>query len=161
MVAGAGRRYPRPVPDVILASDEDWVRDEVRSVLSGWPDATVREVDAGPAVLLAAQEKKADLAVLDMQIGNMGAMAVCLDLRLEEGAGRLGHVPVLMLLDRRDDVFLARRSGAEGWIVKPLNPIRLRRAIGELLEGRTFHDESYRPHDESHRPAGQERSARP
>ena len=161
MVAGAGRRYPRPVPDVILASDEDWVRDEVRSVPSGRPDATVREVDAGPAVLLAAQEKKADLAVLDMQIGNMGAMAVCLDLRLEEGAGRLGHVPVLMLLDRRDDVFLARRSGAEGWIVKPLNPIRLRRAIGELLEGRTFHDESYRPHDESHRPAGQERSARP
>ena len=33
-----------------------------------------------------------------------------------------------MLLDRRPDVFLARRSGAEGWMVKPLDPLRLRRA---------------------------------
>ena len=39
-----------------------------------------------------------------------------------------------MLLDRRPDVFLARRSGAEGWLVKPLDPIRLRRATAALLE---------------------------
>ena len=36
--------------------------------------------------------------VLDLQIGNMGGMATCLDLRLEESADRLPHVGVLMLL---------------------------------------------------------------
>ena len=133
------------MPDVVVASDEEWVRDDLRAVLSGRQDVTVREVDSGPAVLAAVQESQPDLVVLDFQIGNMGAMAVCLDLRLEEGSGRLGHVPVLMLLDRRADVFLARRADADGWIVKPLNPIRLRRAIGELLEGRPYHDDSYRP----------------
>ncbi len=130
---------------MLLAADESWVREDVRSVLSSWPDLTVREVASGPEVLAAAQEQLPDLAVLDLQIGNMGAMAVCLDLRLEEGAGRLGHVPVLMLLDRRADVFLARRSDAEGWLVKPLDPLRLRRAVTELLEGRTYHDDSYQP----------------
>ena len=133
------------MPDVVVASDEEWVRDDLRAVLSGRQDVTVREVESGPAVLAAVQKSQPDLVVLDFQIGNMGAMAVCLDLRLEEGSGRLGHVPVLMLLDRRADVFLARRADADGWIVKPLNPIRLRRAIGELLEGRPYHDDSYRP----------------
>jgi DNA-binding response OmpR family regulator len=86
-----------------------------------------------------------DLVVLDLQIGNMGGMATSLDLRLEEGAGRLPHVPILMLLDRRPDVFLARRSEADGWLVKPLDPIRLRRAITALLEGGRYEDDSFRP----------------
>ena len=50
-----------------------------------------------------------------------------------------------MLLDRRADVFLARRSGAEGWLVKPLDPMRLRKAIRALLAGETYHDQSYKP----------------
>jgi DNA-binding NarL/FixJ family response regulator len=133
------------VPDVLIASDEPWVREEVRAVLSGLPDTTVREVTSGAAVTPAAKEKLPDLVVADMQIGNMGGMAICLDLRLEESGGRVGHAPVLLLIDRRPDVFLARRAEAEGWLVKPLDPIRLRRAIVALLEGGTYHDKAYRP----------------
>ena len=73
-----------------------------------------------------------------MQMGNMGGMAVCLELSLEESYVDVDHVPVLMLLDRRPDVFLARRSGAEGWLVKPLDPLRLRRATAALLDGGTL-----------------------
>jgi DNA-binding NarL/FixJ family response regulator len=133
------------VPDVVVASDEGWMREEVVSVLSTLSEVTVREAASGAAVLALVKESKAELVVLDMQIGNMGAMAVCLDLRLEEGAGRLDHVPVLILLDRRADVFLARRAAADGWLVKPLNPIRVRRAVTELLEGRAYYDDSYKP----------------
>jgi DNA-binding NarL/FixJ family response regulator len=133
------------VPDVLIASDESWVLDEVRSVLSGWPDVRVREVRSGALAVAAAHEQEPDLAILDLQIGNMGAMATTLELRLDESAGRLDHVPVLMLLDRRADVFLARRSGAEGFLVKPLDPIRLRRAVGALLEGERYEDAAYRP----------------
>jgi DNA-binding NarL/FixJ family response regulator len=50
-----------------------------------------------------------------------------------------------MLLDRRPDVFLAKRSGAEGWLVKPLDPLRLRRATAALLGGGTYFDDSYQP----------------
>ncbi|MHB8669163.1 MAG: response regulator [Acidimicrobiales bacterium] len=131
------------MPDVLIASDALGVRDEVRATLG--PETTVREVPAGDRVRQAVQERAPDLAVIDLQIGNMGGMAVCLDLRLEESGGRLPHVPVLMLLDRRADVFLARRAGAEGWVVKPLDPMRLRRAMTELLAGRTYEDAAYRP----------------
>jgi DNA-binding response OmpR family regulator len=133
------------VSDILLASDATWVQDEIRSILTA-PGTTVRAVRSGVEVLPALLDRLADLVILDLQIGNMGGMATCLDIRLEEGAGRVGHVPVLMLLDRRADVFLARRSDAQGWLLKPLDPIRLRRAALALIAGRTYFDDSYLPH---------------
>ena len=129
---------------IVVASDAPSVRREVIAVV-GEPETAVVEVSTGPAVVEAVDEHEPDLVVVDLQMGNMGAMAVCLELRLEESYGNLPAVPVLMLLDRRADVFLARRSGAEGWLVKPLDPIRIRRATAALLDGGTFHDESFQP----------------
>lgn len=137
--------YPSPMLDVLVASDEAWVRDEVRAVLSGRPDVEVHEVTTGVSVLPAVEEYLPELVIVDLQIGNMGGMAACMNLRLEESADRIDHVPVLMLLDRRADVFLARRAGAEGWVLKPLDPIRLRKAVDALLAGGTYHDEAFKP----------------
>ncbi|MGH9152986.1 MAG: response regulator transcription factor [Acidimicrobiales bacterium] len=131
--------------DVVVASDEAWVRAEVAAVLSALADVAVHEVTSGFSVLPAVPEYDPELIIVDLQIGNMGGMAACMELRLEESAGRIAHVPVLMLLDRRPDVFLARRAGAEGWLVKPLDPIRLRKAIRSLLDGGAYHDEAHKP----------------
>ncbi len=132
------------MPDVLIASDSPAVVDEVESAIGG-VDTVIRVVRAGVDVLPAALDRLPDLVVLDQQIGNMGAMACSLHLRLEESADRIDHIPVLVLLDRRPDVFLARRSGADGWIMKPLDPIRLRKAARLLLEGGEYHDETGRP----------------
>lgn len=140
------------MPDVLLATDDDGLAAEVDATVAR-PGTAVRRVRAGVEVLAACVRSLPDLAVLDLQIGNRGGMAVCLDLRLEEGGGRLGHVPVLMLLDRRPDVFLARRSGAEGWLIKPLDSIRLRKAVRALLEGGEYHDTTAAPPPDT--PTGQ------
>ena len=145
MVPTDGSDYPRRVPDVLIASDESWVREEVRSVLSGREDVVVHEVSSGAEALAAVHHRPPHLVILDMQIGKMGGMATTLELRLDESAGRLPHVPVLLLLDRRADVFLARRSDAEGYLLKPLDPIRVRRAVTAVLDGGTFEDGSFRP----------------
>lgn len=129
---------------IVIASDAPSVRADVAAVV-GEPGTEVLEVRSGQAVAVAVAEHRPDLVVVDLQMGNMGGMAVCLDLRLEASYGNLPHVPVLMLLDRRADVFLAKRSSAEGWLVKPLDPIRIRRATTALLDGGQFHDESYQP----------------
>lgn len=145
MLPAAAPGYPSAVLDVVVASDEAWVRAEVAAVLSTQADLEVHEVTSGSRVLWAVHEYDPELVIVDLQIGNMGGMASCMELRLEEGAGRIARVPVLMLLDRRPDVFLARRAGADGWVVKPLDPVRLRKAIEALLDGGTYQDESYRP----------------
>ena len=122
------------MPRYLIATDADWVLDEVRSALGGDKVSFV-VCRSGKDVTRAVRDHKPDLAVLDLQIGNMGGMAVTMDLRLEESGGRVQHVPVLMLLDRTADVFLAQRCGADGWLIKPLDSLRLRRAATTLLAG--------------------------
>ena len=129
---------------IFLVSDSDSVLSELRSALED-DETEIRELRTGEEVRGAVSEDPPDVLVTDMQVGNMGGMAICLDLHLEESGGRIPHVPVVILLDRRADVFLARRSAAEGWLVKPLDPLRIRRAVRSVLEGGTFYDESYKP----------------
>jgi DNA-binding response OmpR family regulator len=127
------------VTDVLLATDADWIADEVEAAL-GEAGTTLRRVRRGADVLPTIDEEFPDLILLDLQIGNMGGMAVCMSIRLEEGAGRLPHLPVLMFLDRSADIFLAQRSQAEGWLIKPIDAFRLRQAAGALLGGGTFQE---------------------
>jgi DNA-binding response OmpR family regulator len=129
---------------ILIVSDSESVLEELRSALED-DETEVRELRTGEDVRPAVEQDPPDLVITDMQVGNMGGMAICLDLHLEESGGRIPHVPVVILLDRRADVFLARRSASEGWLVKPLDAIRIRRAARAVLDGGTFHDESYKP----------------
>ena len=122
--------------EVLVATDADAVFAEVEAALVDERTTVVR-VRTGQAVAGAVARSVPDLVVLDLQIGNMGGIATCIDLRHEAGEGRLADVPVLMLLDRQADVFLARRSGADGWVVKPLDAFSLRNAATAILEGET------------------------
>jgi DNA-binding response OmpR family regulator len=122
---------------ILLATDAPWVRNEIHAALDG-SDTTVKVVGDGRHVVKACQASLPDLVICDLQVGNMGGVATTMAIRHEESGGRMEHVPVLMLLDRVADVHLARRSGAEGWIVKPLDAVRLRAAARALLSGGTY-----------------------
>lgn len=122
------------MPHILIAADAQWVIDDVRSALET-PDTTFVVCRRGQDVAAAAKRQTPDLAVLDLQIGNMGGIATCLHLHHEAGADRLPEVPVLLLLDREVDAFLARRSGADGWVVKPLDAFSLRKVATAILEG--------------------------
>jgi len=92
-------------------------------------------VTNGRLVAPAVAERTPDIAILDMQVGSMGGMAITMDLRLDYSSGALPNVPILMLLDREADVHMARRSGANGWIIKPLDALRLRKAVNAVVAG--------------------------
>lgn len=124
---------------ILLATDAQWVLDEVLAAL-GTPDTSFSVCQNGRDVPVAIAGRTPDLAVLDMQIGSMGAMAVAMDLRLDYSDGRIPYIPVLMLLDRPADVHLARRSGAEGWLIKPLDALRLRRAAHAVSRLQEWHE---------------------
>jgi len=128
---------------VLLASDLASLRKELRTTLEG-PDLLIEEVANGPEVIARVEEGGVDLVVLDLQIGTMGGMAICMELRHEESYGAAEPVAVLMLLDRRPDVFLARRSGAEGFLVKRSIPTAAKRGASTAAR-RRVRNESLRP----------------
>lgn len=124
---------------MLLATDADWIFDDVDAALADG-DTVVHRVRAGVEVAPACRVVEPDLVILDLQIGNMGGMATCMALRQDQQAGRLEPAGVLMLLDRAADVFLARQCDADGWLIKPVDSFRLRRAAAAVMSGGAWHD---------------------
>jgi DNA-binding NarL/FixJ family response regulator len=129
------------VPKVLIATDADWIHAEVDAALAD-RDTTVLRVRSGREVFPMVAEHQPGMVVLDLQIGNMGGIATFMYLQQEAEDGRLPPTPVLLLLDRPADVPMTRRVGAEGWLIKPLDAFRLRKATRALVGGGTFHEPS-------------------
>lgn len=127
------------VPRILIATDSDTVEADVDAALGGAGSEILR-LRTGREVRQAVLDHNPDLVILDLQIGSMGGIAACLDLRLEEGADRVPSTAILLLLDRDADVFLARRSGADGWVIKPADPVRLVMASQAVLAGQTYEE---------------------
>lgn len=122
---------------VLVATDSDDLFDDVDAAL-GDDRCDVGRVTGGADVMEALRERQPDLVVLDLQIGNMGGMATSLHLRNESGGRRLAPQRILLLLDRGADVFLAREAEADGWMIKPIDSFRLRRAAEAVASGGTW-----------------------
>jgi DNA-binding response OmpR family regulator len=135
---------------ILLAADARWVRDQVRASLVGRGQEVI-EVTRGQDVRDAVAEHHPDLVILDLQIGNMGGIAVAIDLHLEESGGRLPHVPILLLLDREADRFLAKRAAVDGELVKPVDPGTLRRSVKRIV-GRGNDPDSHVSHSSRDQP---------
>jgi len=119
---------------ILVATDAEYVVTDVTSALSS-PDTRFTICSEGREVSRLVAKGDVDLTILDLQIGSKGGMAVCMDLRLDESAGRVPAVKVLMLLDRKADVHLAKRSAADAHLLKPFDPLALKRAVRLAIDG--------------------------
>jgi DNA-binding NarL/FixJ family response regulator len=129
---------------MLLASDAAWLVDDLVAALGDDDTSFVvctegREV-AKQATMAAGDGDPFAVGVFDLQIGSMGGMAVTMALRLDASAGMAPELPIVMLLDRAADVHLARRSGADGWLIKPLDPLRIRRAVRTVIAGGSYRE---------------------
>ena len=119
------------VTDILLATDSDWLTDEVEATIAGLH--LLHRVRAGIDVVPAIMQVEPALVLLDLQIGNMGGVAACLAVRHREEMGDLDERPIISLLDREVDIFLANESKADGYLVKPLDPFSLLQAVESTL----------------------------
>ncbi len=109
-------------------TDSPWVRNAVLAELSA-PGYEIVEEDRPATVVARVEEVDPEVIVVDLQVGSMGGMAVTRAVRDAAAIGDIDDVPVVILLDRRADAFLARRAGAAAWLTKPFTGEVLRGAI--------------------------------
>ena len=118
--------YPLVMPRVLVVSDEPWVRNEVHAALSE-PGVELIDHQDPETVAATVATDDVDVVLVDLQVGSMGGMAITRSMKDSQPDGRA--VPVIMLLDRPVDSFLAGRAGAEAWVTKPFGAPELRRAV--------------------------------
>lgn len=113
---------------LLLVADDMWVKNDVAAAVTD--PGTVLESSAQPdeaAELLGS--RRYDAAIVDMQVGSMGGMAITRLFKDAMASGDVESTPIVLLLDRHADEFLARRAGADGYIVKPFTSQQLRAAL--------------------------------
>ncbi|HEX6757114.1 MAG TPA: hypothetical protein VF086_01695 [Propionibacteriaceae bacterium] len=121
---------------ILLYASDRTTRQNVRLVLgrkvaSDLPPVRLLEVATQAAVITAMDAGGIDLAILDGEAvpGGMG-----LSRQLKDEVLRCP--PILLLIGRPDDAWLATWSRADGAVSHPVDPVRLPAAVAALLRPR-------------------------
>ncbi|MDJ0923394.1 MAG: response regulator [Acidimicrobiia bacterium] len=119
---------------ILVIADEPWARNEVHAALTE-PDYSLIDHNDPTTAADALREAEAEAVVIDLQIGNMGGMAIARELHQQAALNGEAAVPVVLLLDRQADSFLAKRSGVARWVTKPFDAHDIRTAVESALAG--------------------------
>jgi DNA-binding response OmpR family regulator len=117
------------MPLALLIADTTWVVNDIQASLSrgNWRiDHLGDPVSASARV----EEIRPDVVIVDLQVRNMGGMAVVRDIKATVAPEKMPRL--VILLDRAVDGFLAKRAGADAWVVKPFTDHDLRTSLGVI-----------------------------
>lgn len=135
----ANSSSPAPLR-VLVYSDDATTRERVVLAVGKRPDPELPELDyvevaTAPVVIQHMDAGTIDLAILDGEAVPAGGMGIAkqLDDEIE------GRPPILVLIGRPDDVWLANWSRADAAVPHPIDPIRLTEAVVGLLRTRVSH----------------------
>lgn len=116
---------------VLLADDHPPTRMGVRAALEhdGWD--VIADVGTAAAAVETALAMKPDVVLLDINMPGNGIAAAA------ELAPQLPETAIVMLTVSRDDsdLFDALRAGAQGYLLKDTDPVRLPHALRGVLAG--------------------------
>lgn len=108
------------MPRYLVVADESWVRNEVHAALTA-PDVSLVDHQDPATAAVNAMSDGFDAVICDLQVGSRGGMAVTRDLLEQAAVTGKPPIPMVLLLDRSADAFLAKRAGAAAWVVKPFS----------------------------------------
>jgi DNA-binding response OmpR family regulator len=128
---------PEPTLSVLVYSDDRTVRQQVRQALGKRPAPelpAVRyvEVATEPYVIAEVDHTAFDLLILDGEAVPAGGMGICRQLKDEV----FNCPPVLLLIGRPQDAWLATWSRADAVVAHPLDAIAVANAAAGLLRRR-------------------------
>lgn len=119
---------------VLVYSDDSIVREQVRRALGRRPSPELPRIDyvqcaTEPAVIARMDAGGIDLVILDGEAVPAGGMGIARQLKDEI----YKCPPILLLVGRPQDAWLATWSRAEAVVPHPLDPVLLAQTAAQLL----------------------------
>ena len=120
---------------VLVYSDNAKVRNTVKTSIGRRPtedisDVEIYDVATEPALIKVMDTKKFDLVILDGEAAPAGGLGVCRQLKDEI----YNCPPILVLVARADDRWLATWSKADAIVAHPIDPRALVKAVINLIK---------------------------
>ena len=120
---------------VLVYSDNAKVRNTVKTSIGRRPaedisDIEIYDVATEPALIKVMDTKKFDLVILDGEAAPAGGLGVCRQLKDEI----YDCPPILVLVARADDRWLATWSKADAIVAHPIDPRALVKAVINLIK---------------------------
>ncbi len=121
---------------IVVADDQDLVRDGMKAVLDAEPDLEVvgEAADGAEAVRVVAGTKP-DLALLDIRMPVLDGIEAT---RRILAAADPPYVMVLTTFDLDEYVIAALEAGASGFLLKDAPRVRIVEAVHQVLQGEAF-----------------------
>jgi DNA-binding response OmpR family regulator len=125
---------------ILVFSDNVGTRRQIELALGRFPDARLgalnfRAVATQPAVICEISNGAVDLLILDAEAAPLGGMGVAKQLKDE----LLQHLPIVLVISRAADRWLASWSQADAVVMSPIDPGALRDAVLPLLRRNLRH----------------------
>lgn len=118
---------------VAIVEDQSEVRDFLRAIVAGTPGlAYVGDFPSAKPFLNVERILEPDLVILDLELPGISGVECARELRAR---GRRAEILVLTVHDDADWLFPALAAGANGYLVKPIEPATLVDAIRDLHAG--------------------------
>ncbi len=120
---------------VLLVDDHTLFRVGLVGLLEHRGIDVVAAVGSGAEGLEKAGELQPDIVLLDMRMPGMTGLELLQKIRQADL-----HMPVVMLTTSSDerDLVDSLRNGAQGYLLKDINPDELVRALHDIVGGKTF-----------------------
>ena len=120
---------------VLLIASEQRAHERLRLALerleSADPADEVQFIEAGDGndALVLAERERPDLIVVEVGVTPYGAFGITRDIK----ASPKTACPVIVVLERSQDEWLARWSGADALVNRPVDPFALAQVAGRLV----------------------------
>ena len=119
---------------ILLVADDPGFRERLalaleRLELSG-EEVSFLEAANGNDALVIAEARDPDLVVADVSVTPYGGLGLTRDLKARPETA----CPVILILDRVQDEWLGRWSGADALVNRPVDPCALAQVASQLLE---------------------------
>ncbi len=124
----------RKTQHIIIIDDHPLLRKGLQQLIDLSPDIEiVGETDSGEKGLAMVQDLQPDLVLLDLNMPGMNGLETLIALKQLKPAPK---VAILTVSDTQNDVMAALRGGADGYLLKDMDPEELLNKLHELVEGR-------------------------
>lgn len=123
---------------VLIADDQELIRDSLRIVLSGNSDFLVNTAANGIEVVRAVRRDKPDVILMDIRMPEMDGVQ-CTQI-IKENYPEI-KIIILTTFDDDEYIFSALKHGASGYLLKGISADRLIEAIHKVYHGNAMINE--------------------